>query len=151
VDKKNQRGFTLVEIVAVMVTVTILAAYAVPHMMGSGGFAARTNADRLLAALQYAQTLAQRQGVATSVAIAATTPNIAVLQNNLAVNLQNESYNGLYKIDLHPDVSVTPSATVIFGTNGIPTAGTGTYSIKENGTTRFTIVVEATGFTHFGS
>lgn len=146
----KQNGFTLVEVVAVMVIVVVLAASAIPRMTGAGEFAARMAADRLAAALQYAQTLAQRQGVATSVIVAANAPNLTVVQNNLAVSMQSESYNGEYKVDFHPEVSATPSSTVTFGTDGIPGSGTA-FSVKENGVTRFTVTVEATGFVYLAA
>ena len=144
----KQNGFTLVEVVAVMVIVVVLAASAIPRM-GPGEFAARTAADRLLAALQYAQVLAQRQGVATSVVIAPGDPQIIVKYSlsGTVVPLGNETYSD-YRIRLNSDV-VLSAGTVTYGVNGIPTAGVGTYSISGNGM-NFIIKVESTGFAHFG-
>lgn len=161
-SKSRQAGFTLVEIVAVTVIVTILAAYAIPRMMGPGEFAVHTAADRLVAALHYAQTLAQRQGVATSVTISTAAPNITVSQGGTPVGFQNESYNGQYKVDWHYDVSVVPSAPAVmpvaitFGSDGIPSATLPatlpvTFSINENGVKRFTVIVQPTGFVQLGS
>lgn len=139
----------MVEIVAVMVIVVTLSAYAIPRMMGPGEFAVRTAADRLLAALHYAQVLAQRQGVSTSVVIAGADPQITVkyTASGTVVSLANETYSD-YRIRLHSDVSIT-TGTVIYGTDGIPTAGTGTYSVQENGVTRFTVTVESNGHAHY--
>lgn len=150
-SKSSQAGFTLVELVAVSVIVTILAAYAIPRMMGPGEFAVRTAADRLVAALHYAQTLAQRQGIATSVTLSAAAPNLTVLQNGSPVSFQSESYNGQFKLDWHSEVSVVPSGvTITFGVDGMPTSGAGTYSVQENGVTRYSVKIESTGFAYVG-
>jgi prepilin-type N-terminal cleavage/methylation domain-containing protein len=161
--KQRQTGFTLVEVVAVMVITTILAAYAIPRMLGPGEFAAKVTADRVLAALQYAQVLAQRQGVATSVVIVAAPPGFAVRQlaatppscitpPGCTVTFTTQNYDGtdtggLYNVKLHPDVTIS-GGTITYGANGIPTVGAGTYSINDVGMS-FTIKVESTGFAHF--
>lgn len=153
VNDKHQRGFTLVEIVAVLITTAILAAYAIPRMMGPGEFAVRTNADRLLAALQYAQTLAQRQGVPTSMVYTAMT--ISVKQGGLNVKLATENNSTDYIFEVHPDVTITPACghfTVTFGANGVPTAGAPcVFNIIENGATRFTVTVETSGYSYLGT
>lgn len=148
-NNKQQRGFTLVEITAVMVIVTVLAAYAIPRMAGPGEFAARTNADRLLAALQYAHTLAQRQGIATSLVLSSAT--FSVQQYGAYVKLATENNAaGNYIVDVHPEVTITSSCgTTVFNADG--GAAACTYSIKEGGVTHFTILVETSGFVHFGS
>ncbi len=155
-NDKHQRGFTLVEIVVVVITTAILAAYAIPRMMGPGEFAVRTNADRLLAALQYAQTLAQRQGVPTSMVYTGTT--ISVMQNGTNVKLATErDSSGEYVFDVHPDVTIVPQApcatnTVTFGANGVSTVGVRcVYNIIENGATRFTVTVETSGYSYLGT
>lgn len=150
-SKSRQSGFTLVELVAVSVIVTILAAYAIPRMMGPGEFAVRTAADRLVAALHYAQILAQRQGLETSVVIAASDPQITVKYavSNAVVLLANETYSD-YRIKLHSDVSIT-SGSITFGTDGVPTAGSGIYYVNENGVKRYTVTVQPTGFVQLGS
>ncbi len=140
----------MVEVVAVTVIVVVLSAYAIPRMMGPGELAVRTAADRLVAALHYAQVLAQRQGKKISVVIAATDPQITVKYDGGAVvPLANENYSD-YQIRLHSDVSIT-SGTITYGEDGVPTAGTGQYDVKENGVKRFTVTVQPTGFVQLGS
>lgn len=145
-SKSSQAGFTLVELVAVSVIVTILAAYAIPRMMGPGEFAVRTAADRLVAALHYAQILAQRQGVETKVEIST---QIKVTQSGNPVSFPSETGN-TYVVNIHPDVSIT-SGNITFGTDGIPTVGTGNYYVNENGVKRYTVTVQSTGFVQLGS
>jgi prepilin-type N-terminal cleavage/methylation domain-containing protein len=156
----KQSGFTLVEVVAVMVITTILAAYAIPRMMGSSDVAAKVTADRVLAALQYAQVLAQRQGVPTRVEIAAG-PILTVKQGVAAVIFSTQNYDGTdtggkYDVKLDPDVSIAISGIsgsplpISYGVDGIPTPAGSSYSITINGSgMSFTIKVESTGFAHF--
>jgi prepilin-type N-terminal cleavage/methylation domain-containing protein len=49
------RGFTLVELVAVIVLIGILAVFIAPRFSGTGTFAERTVRDRMVAIARYAQ------------------------------------------------------------------------------------------------
>lgn len=150
----------MVEVVAVLVIVVVLAAAAIPRMMGSGDVAARVTADRVLAALHYAQTLAQRQGVPTSAVFAdepmlPVTAGLTVYQSGVQVGLATQNYDGTdtggkYNVSLEPEVVFNPvSGVVAYGADGIPTAGAGTsYTISGSGIT-IKIKVEQTGFAHF--
>lgn len=157
--KPTQDGFTMVELVAAIVVMAVIAIYAAPRMMGSSDFAAKTTADRVLAALQYAQMLAQRQGVATEVVITTAPPNHLAVQYQAGpalVEFTTQNYDGSattaanrYDVDLSPDVTIIPGATIIYGANGTLTAGAATYTITHGISDNFKIKVEPTGFAHF--
>jgi len=61
----QQRGFTLIELIMVIVMLGILAVYAAPRMFNTGDFYARGFHDETLALLRYAQktAIAQRRTV----------------------------------------------------------------------------------------
>lgn len=63
----RSRGFTIVELVAVMVVMGILAAFAAPRFFQRGAFDARAFTDQTRGMLQYAQKAAVAQGRAVFV------------------------------------------------------------------------------------
>lgn len=164
----TQHGFTLVEVVAVMVITVTLAAWAMPRMGGPSEYAVRTAADRLVAALHYAQVLAQRQGLKTKVEIkneviaGENRYVLRVTQNGSLVSMLHEHMhpqsvdpedpnNDKYKIIFHSGVSIiassAPCGTVSYNDIGIPTTITSecVYEIRENGETRVKLKLEPTG------
>jgi MSHA pilin protein MshC len=70
----HQRGFTLIELIMVMVVLGILAVYAAPRMFNSTDFYARGFHDETLALLRYAQktAVAQRRTVCVAFATSST-------------------------------------------------------------------------------
>ena len=73
------RGFTLIELIMVIVLVGVLAVYAVPRMISSSDLSARGFHDTTLAYLRYAQktAIAQRRTVCVSFTTSTVTLRIA--------------------------------------------------------------------------
>lgn len=108
-------GYTLLELVAVLVVAGVLMALLAPQFIDDSGFTGQTTADKLLAAARYAETLAQNQGLTTSLMVG---PNsFSVTQNKPPVpvpdpTLQSSTY--VTPIPSGVTISSSPGATVSF-------------------------------------
>lgn len=77
--RRRQAGFTIVELVTVMVVLGVLAAVAMPRLTGNTGFAGPAFRGDIVSALRYAQKTAvsHRRLVCAAIGASAVTLNIA--------------------------------------------------------------------------
>ncbi len=99
-----QQGFTLIELIMVIVMLGVLAVFAAPRMFNSNDFYARGFHDETLALLRYAQktAIAQRRTVCV------TFPTAAAATLTMAKDPSTAN-------------CATPTTTALIGPNGSPT------------------------------
>ena len=125
-----QRGFTMAELVIVMVIVGVLSAVAVPRLFDQSEFAGRGGRDFVASSLRYAQksAIALRRNVCVDVAGATIAATIATAPGsdqpcNPAAALVHPA-NGLSFADpanaLPGGAAVTAAASVVFDAAGRP-------------------------------
>lgn len=149
-------GYTLLEVVAILIIVGIVAAVLAPRFIGTSGFTGQTTADQFLAAARYAETLAQNQDVATKLVVKAGKAGKAgffeVTQNNTLVPNPTLQSSALV-VNLPAGVTITPYPYTItfqpelgiaFQKQGLPNKAK-TFKIKSAGPTVM-VYVTATGY-----
>lgn len=150
----GQSGFTLIELVMVIVLLGILAVFAAPRIFNSGDFYARGFHDETLALLRFAQksAIAQRRTVCVAFTATTTTLTIAALAatSTCATPLVGPKGESQALITARTDVAYNPQpANFSFDGLGQPSAST-TIQVAYSGTSiPLTITVEAgTGYVH---
>ena len=139
-------GFTLVELVVVLVLVGIMAAYIVPRLTLRSGFDERTLQEELVSTARYAQQLAMMRGPANGVAFIVGTNNYSIQVNGVPITHPNGQP---FPINYPNGISVTipaPPITMTYTALGdviLPPA-----PVNIIGTGLIEFCIEATGYAH---
>lgn len=149
----NQRGFTLTELITVMVIVGVLAAVAVPRFFDRNTFDSQAFHDQVISTLRYAQkeAIAQRRFVCVAIAgnavtltYDATPPSAAHTAASCPGNPLTNPATGVVPYTVSSSVGVTVSAaTFSFDALGRSSA----QSITVSGNAPITVEAE-TGYVH---
>jgi len=149
----DQRGFTLIELIMVMVVVGILAVVVVPRFFDADVFRSRGFADQVQATLRYAQkeAIAQHRNVCVAMTasditltIANAIPSLATSPCNTNLALPGQATN---KIST-PSAAITLSpatASFVFDALGKPSVAN---TIVISGATNNIVVEAETGYVH---
>lgn len=132
--RNRQRGFTLVELITVMVIVGILAVSVLPRFFTVSDFEDRGSADQVKSILRFAQktAIAQHRNISVVVSGSAATPNCTTTLAGASLTCQVKS-------------GITAGAgTYTFNALGQRTSGAGSITV---GGANITIEAE-TGYVH---
>ncbi|MFA7399279.1 MAG: prepilin-type N-terminal cleavage/methylation domain-containing protein [Sideroxydans sp.] len=116
-ERNGQRGFTLVELITVMVIVGILAVSVLPRFFTVSDFEDRGSADQVKSMLRFAQkaAIAQHRNISVSISTA-TTPNCTTTFTGAALTCQVKSSVGTKTVTFdalgRPVPNVADSVTV---------------------------------------
>ena len=148
-------GFTLIEIIIVVVILAIAAMTAIPLMSSAGSVQIRSAANMIAADLEYARSMAISRGQNYSVVFDESTESYSIKDQSVAViphpvkkgfdyiiDFQNDSR--LNKVDI-TSVNFNSTDSVLFDCLGSPDNG-GTISLNANGPTATITVEPVTGY-----
>lgn len=142
---RHNRGFTLIELVAVIIIVGILAAFVAPRFLGRGAFEARGVRDSLVSALRYAQKTAIAGNCPVQVKIKSDgyrlmrRPSPCTNGAAFSKTVVDPAGGGAFELHGNNNVTLSPTPTIIFLATGATESGADT-TITVNGTRPITII-----------
>jgi MSHA pilin protein MshC len=146
-----ERGFTLAELIVILIIVGILAVFVMPRFTGRQIFDTRGAFDEVGAALRYArqQAVAQRREVCVALAaggISITRAPLPPPGSCDTTSLINPATGTAYLLPMPAGVTIAAAATIRFDALGRSNAAAG---VRVNGDGSFCLAVEAqTGYVH---
>lgn len=142
--RTRQAGFTLVEVIAILILLGILSAVAASRFMDTGAADVRAAADTLKSHLRYAQIRAMNSNVTWGIDFAA---NSYTLMQNGAASATRFPGTSSGTVTLGSGLAVSSTVDPItFSQRGSPGATTATITVSKGGNSTTITVTKKTGF-----
>ena len=136
--KTAQSGFTLVELITVIVIMGFLAVTGLPRLLQPSSFQSRTVQDKLISAARTAQQLAMSKAVSANV-------QLIIDNSNHRIRISyTEGGTQTIDTDIPSAISIT-TATVSYNKHGDIVGGTTTISINSG---EHSVQIESSGYAH---
>lgn len=132
---RSQQGFTIVELIAVITIISIVAALAGPKLIGNDTFAARGAHSTMLSALRLAQKTAVAQRTTVYVTLNTSTRVLCLgYTSTCSTAVIDPATKAAYSKTLPNTVDLTQSRTdLAFNSQGYPVSGSDTvFTITNN-------------------
>lgn len=134
------QGFTLIELIAVIILISILSVSVAPKFLGDDMAQLQAGRDDLVAALFYAQQIAMaRDSAANPIQLATTANSVSVTENSTALLHAVTQY----PLSLPSGVFLSPITTLNYDKLGQTTA---TIFTLTKGSSTATVTVSASGY-----
>ncbi len=151
-----QRGFTLVELILVIVIVGVLAVYAAPRF-DRDAFDVASAADELIEAIRYTQEMAMsHSGIDDDgdgnpdnyrITLSGGGYTVSLVDSNSTTNVPNPVTNAASYTESWSGISLGPATTINFDSRGRPDLGADvTITLSRSGESATVDIERATGF-----
>lgn len=142
-QEKYGTGFTLIELIAVIVLLSILGVAAISRLGNVSGFESRAFYDELVNAVRYGHKLAISTGCAVQVNISATGYDLQQRQADCSTGgftraVVNPADRTSPYQNSNPDVSISPTALLVFSAQSTVSGIASDQTFNMNGRT-FTV------------
>jgi len=148
-NSKVMHGFTLIELIVVLIIISIMAVTVLPKFFGSTGYQEYTYQAEVITKLRSIQIRAMQQTNSSECHTILVTESALGIPNNCDVNSIDSWQGETTTVDIQPEHSVTfdfPSGNFYFDGMGRPSCSPCFISVKGDST--LSVVIEPEGYIH---
>ena len=143
---KQERGFTLIELIAVIILLAIISAAIGSHFSDQKAASVQSSRDDVIAALFFAQQTAMARG-GVEVSINSEGNSITVTENGAPIKLHSDAYPLSFPEGI--EVKVDPEDLGVISYNKLGQASSPATITVKRGNVSATINLETSGYAHY--